>query len=156
MKPDFKEENGIKGEYTITVYKAGTKEILRKIGPIKNLVVSSSGYGRNLILRRLAGDVTYGIEITNGKIGTGTNTPADSDTDLQTAVVSTIDVADTNVSNDVAIISFFLTDAQLTNGTYTEFGMFIGAQLFARSIISPSYTKSSNEDTSIDYTLTLR
>ena len=151
----LKDKGGLKGEYTITVFKAGTKEVLRKIGPIKNLVVSSTGYGRNLIMRQLTGDVTYGIEITQGKIGSGTTAPTDNDTDLETAVLSNINVAEVSVANDVAIISFFIPSGDLANGTYNEFGMFIGSQLFARSIISPAFTKGSNEDTSIDYSLTL-
>lgn len=146
---------GIKGKLVISKFKAGTKELLNKI-EVTNLVVSAStGYGRNLIMRRLGGDTTYGIAIDSGGIGTGTTAPTDADTALETAVLTGINVANASVSNDEVIMSFFMTDAELANGTYNEFGVFIGGRLFARAIISPAHTKASGEDTSVDYTFTL-
>lgn len=121
-----------------------------------NLVVSGSGgYGRNLVIRQLANDTTYGIAITQAKIGTGTTAPVDGDTDLETTVLSNISVADEQVSNDSVVFQFFIPDGDLADGTYTEFGMFIGSRLFSRALFSSSYSKSSGEDTRIDYTITL-
>jgi hypothetical protein len=122
----------------------------------RNRVVSGSGgYGRNLVMRQFSDDSTYPLTITQGKIGTGTNTPADGDTDLQTAVLSNIDVQLFELANDVLVVSFFIPDGDLTNGTYNEFGMFCGDQLLCRAIINPAFSKSTNEDTTVEYTLTL-
>jgi len=122
---------------------------------VHNKVVSGTGgYGRNLLLRAMSNDVTYPIVITAGKIGTGTNTPVDGDTDLQTAVLSGIDIQLFELSNDTLVVSLFIPSADIADGTYTEFGLFMGAQLFCRALISPTFAKSANEDTTIEYTLT--
>lgn len=140
---------------TIKKYKAGTKELIWESGPIKNLVVSGSGgYGRNLIMRQLAGDTTYPIEIDSAAIGSGTDAPADSDTGLQTAVVSGVSVSTSTATNDVLTIDVFMSDTTLPDGTYSEFGLFCNLRLFARILISPSYTKDPGEDTIFTYTLT--
>lgn len=120
-----------------------------------NRVVSSDGYGRNLIIRQLAGNKTYGIEVDEGRIGNDDTTPTDSDTDLGNAVTSDIIVEDTDFSNDEVSFQFFVLDADLPDGTYEEFGLFIDGQMLARSVFDSSYSKSSGENTRIDYTLTL-
>ncbi len=117
----------------------------------KNLVVNGTGTGINIFALLLSGDNTYPAEITKAKIGTGTATPTDADTDLQTPTFTKNTVADVEVSGSTVLFSFFLTTAELANGTYTEFGIFAGTQLFARAIISPSYVKGTNEDTTVEY-----
>lgn len=117
----------------------------------KNLVVNGSATGINLLARLLANDNTYPIAITKAKIGTGTTAPTDADTDLQTPTFTKNTVADQSVAGSTAIISFFLNTTELANGTYTEFGIFAVNQLFARSIITPSYVKGTNEDTTVEY-----
>lgn len=118
---------------------------------IKNTISAADTHGFNIIARRLAGDTAYDIIITQAKIGTGTTAPTSSDTDLETPTLSGITLANQSYSGAQATLQFFITDAELSNGTYTEFGIFAEDQLFARSLISPSHLKSSNEDTSIDY-----
>lgn len=123
---------------------------------IKNLIVTGTGYGVDILTRALGGDTTYQVEIDSAKIGTGTNTPAASDTDLQTAVLSGIAVASVSYpGNGQVIISFFIPNADLANNTYTEFGIFANSRLFARSLITPNFTKGSNQNTTVDYTITL-
>jgi len=143
------------GRYKIRSHRAGTKELLRETGWVENLIVSgSAGYGRNILLRQMSGDTTYPLQIDSAKIGTGTTAPVDSDTDLETIVLSGISVASTNLSNDQCEFDFFMTDAQLANGTYKEFGLFMNGRLFARSLVSPVHTKSANEDTTVSYVVT--
>lgn len=120
---------------------------------VKNLIVSSSGYGRNLLLRQMSGDTAYPILIDSGAIGTGNTAPADGNTALVTPVLSAIGVALFELSNDSLVISFFIPDGDLANGTYKEFAMFMGTQMFSRAIISPDYSKSSGIDTTIEYTV---
>ncbi len=146
----------IKGSYIIRTWDATTGKLLSETAPIENLIVSgAAGYGRNLIMRQISGDSTYPIEIDSAKIGTGSTAPSDADTDLQTAVLSNIQVANSALSNDSLVLTFFITDALLANGTYNEFGLFCNGRLFARSIISPAFVKGSNQNATIDYTITL-
>lgn len=147
------------GSFVIKTYDNRTGKLLYQSKPIKNRIVSSSGYGRNIVIRNLAGDNTYPIEIDGAIIGTGTSTPSDSDTNLQTPTtltgITVIPVASSVVSNDSVVMSFYVTDVQLPNGTYNEFGLKCGSQLFSRAIISPAFTKGTNQNTTVDYTIQL-
>lgn len=145
----------ITGQYIVKKYKAGTKELLWQSPVYKNIVVSSDGYGKNIIARQIGGDTTYSIGIDSAAIGTGTNTPAITDTALQTPVLSGIALSLAEFNNNIATLSFFITDDQLANGTYTEFGIFMNGRLFARSLFGDAYVKSTGEDTTIEYTITL-
>ena len=142
------------GRYKIREYEAGTNKLISVSDWIENKIVASTNYGLNLILQNLGGDHTYLLEITQAKIGTGTNAPAESDTDLQTPVVSGITRASQVVGVKTLTIDFFIADALLPNGNYNEFGLFCSNQLFARSLISPTYTKTANKDTKIEYEIT--
>lgn len=145
----------IKGSYVIKKWCSITGKLLWQSKPIENLVVNGTGYGRNIIVNQLAGVTTYPIAINSASIGTGTNVPADSDTGLQTSVLSGILVSDTVISSNMLTLTFYITDAQLANGTYREFGVFCTGRLFARSLITPVFTKGSNQNISVDYTFTL-
>lgn len=181
------EQNGFAGSYTIRTHKEGEikytcdydehgKPIIGTVKVdiesfkqalgrplyehprVENLVVSGSGgYGRNLVIRALGNDPTYGLAITSGKIGTGTTAPTNADTDIQTVALSGITVQLAEVSDNVIVVSFFIPSASLSNGTYTEFTVHVGgsSRLFARSLITPSFAKGSNQDTTIEYTFTL-
>jgi len=139
------------GRLKIKTYKKGTRKLLRKTKWIKNLVVLNETRGGNLIVRRLGNDITYDLVITKAKIGTGTAPPVNSDTDLQTPVATIPDVAQRTIYLDKVLLSFFISDANLPNGTYNEFGVFCADRLFARTLIVPAYVKGTGEDTNIDY-----
>ncbi len=121
----------------------------------KNLIVSSSGYGLNVIARQLSGDTSIPLEIKELQIGKGNTSPVAGNTGLQTPVTTGILRATQLVTNNQVSLSFFVADLELPNGTYKELGIFCGEagdrRLFARSIISPDYTKGSAEDTTIEY-----
>jgi hypothetical protein len=156
MKTILKQKSnaGVSGMYRFRTYVAGTKKLKRVSPWIKNLVVSSANRGVNLLIKGLQGDDTYPIEITQAKIGTGTTPAADADTDLGNIVLAGIPVAVfAEDTNEQLTIQFFIVDGDLANGTYNEFGIFCGARLFARSIISPAYFKGANEDTEVDYVI---
>lgn len=158
MQKNLKVKDGtnLRGSFVIRTYKAGTKILLRESRVMHNIVVSAStGYGRNLILRALGGDGTYGITIDGAGIGTGSPVLADSTTALTAEVTSNFLLGNVSISNDSGIWSWFITDANLPDGTYTEFRMSIGARLLCIAAISPSHVKGTGEDTSVDYTLTL-
>lgn len=147
--------SGMTGQYRITRYKSGTNEVIHKSDWIKNLVVSNDTNGVNLVARQLAGDNTYNPEITGCKMGTGTTPASISDTDLETDVTGF--VARQLISNTVSgvFIQFFITDAELPNASYSEFGLFCGSQMFTRSIISPAYSKTGAEDIKVDYQINI-
>lgn len=138
---------------TLTIRRFFHGELTWQSKPLPNKVVSSSGYGRNLITRQLAGDGTYPIEIDSAKLGTSSTAAADAQTDLIAATVSSIPITNKVAVDDDLTVDVFVTDANLPNGTYSEFGLFCNGQMLARIVISPSYTKGSGEDTLFTYSL---
>lgn len=155
MKIKLKDNLKIKGRFKIKTFKAGTKELLRETDWIDNLIVLNEDHGLHLVLKRLLGIVTYDLEITKAKIGDDDTAPDSADTDLVSVKVDNILVAQRQqIAVDEINIIFFISDDDLPDGSYKEFGIFCTNQLFARSLIVPTHTKSSGEDTQIDYTIT--
>ncbi len=159
----IKEKENIKptGTITIRVYKAGTKELLKTIVH-KNLIMQGTNTGKDLIVQRLLSTNTYSLNINYGAIGTGTNTPAVSDTQLQTETDRVLVAFSQNIGNNQAQLQFFFTDSILANGTYNEFGMFIDAtatpnsgQIFNRALFTIPYVKTAGTDTTVQCDVTL-
>lgn len=149
---NMQEQNGITGTLTITKLKNGK---VVSVQEETNKVVSSNGYGRNLLVRQLTGDTTYNIQIDEAKIGDDGTAPVDGDTDLGNAVLSNIVVETSSFSNDECSFSFFILDGDLPDGTYREFGLFIDGQMFSRALFNTPYAKSASEDTRIDYRISI-
>lgn len=150
------ERDKIGGKVKIVTKKAGTNEILRTTEWYKNLVVSGANTGRNIIIQRLARNNNYSLNITHGEIGTGQITPQNSDTGLNTPIARGIV---TEAIPDVSSVKFqfFMSDSQLPNGTYYEFGTFIdgnsalgSGQLFNHALFGTPYQKNSGEDTTVE------
>lgn len=141
------------GLLTIKTFKDGV--LVRTAGPYKNKVVSSAGYGRNMILRWMAGETTYPIVINSASLGDGNTAPADGNTALGNSLVSSIPITNMGVSNNVMTVDVFVADGNLPNDTYEEFGLFATNRLMSRILISPAYTKATGEDTLFSYELTL-
>lgn len=161
-----------RGRYRISTYEADLsipaeerkrrilagEGIPKRVSPWhKNLVVSSDGYGLNVICRQLVGDTSIPIEVSELQFGTGTTAPVAGNTGLETMTVEDVARATQSISNGQVTMTFFAADLDMANGTYTELGIFCGTagsrRLFARSLISPSYTKGSAEDTTVDYVI---
>src|SRR5689334_18282076 len=143
----------ILGEVILRAYRAGTKELLQEIRS-KNTIVINPNRGIDLIVQRLIGSNTYSLNITHGDIGTGSTTPASTDTQLTTpyARVSTTYAAENG--NNIAILQFFFPDSALSNQTYYEFGTFVDGtstistgQMFNHVLFSSPYAKTSGVDT---------
>jgi hypothetical protein len=149
---ESKEQAHIGGILTIKTFKDG--QLIRELGPIPNKVVSSSGYGRNLLIRQLAGDTTYPIEIDSMAIGDDDTTAADGNTGLGNSLESGITITDMTVTNNQLEIDVFVADANLPDDDYKELGFFCNGRLFSRIIIAPTYTKADGEDSLFTYTLT--
>lgn len=167
---EIQEKRKILGKYRFIEYEADNsipkEERMRRIfcGEVKpkkvsdwhkNLVVSSDGYGLNVICRMLSGDLSIPLEISELQIGTGDTAPASGDTGLETPVATGILRANQLVDNSDVTLFFFIADLDLPNGTYNELGLFCGNEgdrrLFSRSLISPEYTKNSATDSTIEY-----
>lgn len=86
-------------------------------------VICNAGFGA--MAKILVGDSTYtgNGEINKAALGTGSSTPAASDTQLATESYRN-DIASGSASANVAYLTAFYTEAEC-NGTYTEFGNFI-------------------------------
>jgi hypothetical protein len=140
---------------TIRTYRAGTRDLLRELGPFKNKFVSSEGYGRNLILRQMAGDDTLPIEITKVALGDDDTAAADIDTGLGNELVDDIALTNISAANNVLSLDVFVADANLADDTYAEFGVFATDRLIARVVMDPAYTKATGEDTLFSYELTI-
>lgn len=153
MKKESSDAFAIEGHLTVTTFRDGRK--LRQIGPFKNKVVSSSGYGRNLIIRALAGDTTYPIEIDSIAVGDGATAAADGDTALGNSLVAGLTLTNITVLNNILSIEVFVPDANLADDTYAELGLFANGRLMSRVLMSPAYTKATGEDTLFTYTLTI-
>ena len=150
----MKDKAYFRGKMKIETFKEGEK--IRETDWMENLIVSSTGHGRNLVVRQLAGNQTYGMEISSAEIGTGTLTPVDATTDLVTPVVTGVDIGNAVVTDDDEVtLSIFMSDATLPDGTYKEFLLRIGAQAFSAIVISPNYSKSTGEDSVFTYVITL-
>ena len=141
------------GRYKITTLEKG--KVVSETDWIDNLIMAGVSNGTGLIARALIADGTYPPAITSASIGTSSTAPAITDTALVAPVLSGIIVRTKSATATLVSLSFFITDAELTNGTYREFGLFCGAQLFARSLISPVYTKSTGQDAIITYQITI-
>lgn len=151
----------LSGRVRIITTDIKTGKIKRATEWFKNIVVSGSNTGRNLIAQRLASVNAYSLNITHADIGTGTNTPSNSDTQLQTPSTRA-SVTNQIVSGNAVTIQFFFPDALLPNGTYTEFGTFVdgstglsSGKLFNRALFGTQYVKNSGEDTTIEVSFTI-
>lgn len=120
----------------------------------ENLIMLADELGLNLILRRLGNDLTYDIIITSAEIGTGNVAPADGTTDLTTPIVVGITPALQAFTDNTLTVSFFIPSVDLPNGTYKEFLLRCGTKAFAMSLITPNYTKGTNENTTVEYLIT--
>ena len=129
-------------------------EVIRESGPFKNKVVTSAGYGRNLILRWMAGETTYPIVIDSASLDDSATAAADGDTALGNSLVSGIDITNITVVDNVMTVDVFVPDGELPDDTYAEFGLFLTGRLLSRIIISPAYTKATGEDTLFSYEVT--
>lgn len=143
------------GRYRFKTIDSDSGELKRVSKWIDNLIVHSTNHGLGIISQQLIGITTYPLEITQLKIGTGTSAPNAANTDLQTVTLANVPRAVQSFTPTSVTIEFYIPSASLPNGTYNELGLFCGNQLFSRSLITPAYTKATNEDTSIEYIITL-
>lgn len=117
---------------------------------MRNLILDS---GLALIPQHHAGNNSDALEITSLEIGDGSTAVSGSDTSLDNMVVDGIPRASETVTTSSIVIDFFITDAELPDGTYTEVMLRAGSVAYTRALFSTTYTKASGKDTIIRYSL---
>lgn len=115
--------------------------------------------GRTLIANNLFNASPTNLMLCKyAEVGTGTNTPANGDTALQTSTYRNAIASRTNSSNVGYATAFY--SATETTGTYREAGIFCDGTASAGtgvllSRVAINITKSSSETLTIDWTLTI-
>lgn len=109
--------------------------------------------GLNLIIQHHNGITTSPLEITSLEIGDGGTAVTAGDTALDNMVVDAITPVRVTASTASMVIEFFVTDAELPDGTYEELGLRAGLVLYTRSLFTVPYVKVAGRDTIIRYTL---
>ena len=132
-----------------------TGELIEESGWKNNLIMLSADRGFDLILDRLAGTNTYTLNVTHGDIGTGSTTPAVTDTTLTTPSVRA-SLSGSTISGGTVSLQFLFTDAALANGTYYEFGTFIDGtstistgRIFNHALFTSALVKTTLQDITI-------
>ena len=150
LKDTFK----ILGQVKWQKFKAGTKQLIAESQWSPNQVIATDGRGIYLFLDHLTGDDTYSIPITHADMGDDDTAATATDIDLGNGL-ERASIGAVSRSGSTATFRFFYADALTSDDTYKEFGMFIGSQLFSRAVFSSPYSKSSGENTRLDYKITL-
>lgn len=140
------------GRFRITGYRPGSDIVIAQSPWMPNLIVDA---GLQEVLEDLMGQRLSGVPITKFKLGTGSTAPAASDTNLETPIVETDFIANRTRTGLTVLFELFLPDAEVPENDYTECGLFIGDTMFSHALISPTYSKAANQDTKIDYEVSL-
>jgi hypothetical protein len=148
------DEMKIAGVLTIERFKNG-----KKIGEEKyhNLVMNgSTGYGKNVILRKLSNDNTYSPYISTMSLGDSTTAATEADTTLGHSLVAGLAITTWQISGASLVMTIFASDANLANGTYKEAGFFTSdSRIFSHIVFTSNYVKATGEDTLFTYTLNI-
>ena len=108
-------------------------------------------YGTAIVTSMLTGRVRQGI--TGLRIGTGTTATTDTTTQLTADIGLESPALPVSNTATAATIQFYTTDPELPNGTYHEFGFFVGTAMFARVVNATGVNKVSGENIVWQYTV---
>jgi hypothetical protein len=145
----------LKGVYKFTLEDINTGK--KRVFEYENLIPT---VGRTAIAEHLtnASPSPASLRCNYTALGTGTNAPANGDTQLQTETFRKA-IASQTKSNNIAYMTAFYTAAEAI-GTHREAGVFINGTgtansgtLFSRVAIN--ITKSGTETLTIDYSITI-
>lgn len=146
---------GIMGKVRVIVTDSETGEVKRVGEWSKNVIMNTASRGLQMLIERLGGSTTYTGIINYGAIGTSATAPANTDTQLTSESARTT-VTTATISGSVLTVKFFFADANLTNGTYREFGTVVDGtaslntgRLFNHALFGTAHTKATGEDTTV-------
>lgn len=117
---------------------------------MKNRILNA---GLANIIQHHSGATTVPLEITSLELGDGVTAVTGADTALDSLVLAAIPPAKVTPSTTSMVLEFFIVDAELPDGTYTELGMRTGTILHTRSLFTTPYVKVAGRDTIIRYTI---
>lgn len=115
--------------------------------------------GREVLTRRLAGDVTYSGEVDYGALGSGSSAFTVASTQLNSEVYRK-QAASQAYEDNIAYIDWFIASGDVANQTFNEFGAFIDGTGSANSgqawslLLTGGWVKSGSMFISAAYTLT--
>lgn len=155
MKIDVSDGLSVKGRLKITVRNADGS--IAEEREVDNLVVTA---GKAAIANHIASGAPSpsALRVNKIAIGTGTNSPAAGDTQLQTETFRK-DTASANSVSNVATVTAFYTAAE-TSGTFREAGLFMGGTASANtgtllSRVAINITKTTAQTMTIEWTITI-
>lgn len=149
-----KETCSLKGHYKFTLRNIHTGEV--RIYEYENIIPT---VGRTLIANQLTDPTPTNVPVINyAALGTGTNTPANGDTTLQTETYRNAIASLTNASNIAYATAFY--SASATSGTFREAGIFCDGSGSANtgvllSRVAINITKTTSDTLTVDWTLTI-
>lgn len=147
---------GLQGHYRFHVYKAGTQELKRTTDWVKNKILFSTDRGAHLILQALIGNSPLNmLNLNYAAIGTGTAQPTEADTGLASPVLLNIQRSNQEIQGKTIVLRYFMADDELVSQEYREFALYAGSQIFTRSLITPTFNKTTNEDVIVEYIITV-
>jgi hypothetical protein len=137
---------------------AGKTEVVQK-----NIIVWSLNCGFDILVQFLISAYTGSFAFAStlgiawGELGTGSTTPANTDTALTTPTNRAAVSYAADLGFNEAQIQFFFPDAALANETYYEAGCFVGGSstigtgnLFNHALFGAPYSKSAGTDTTLE------
>lgn len=149
------------GKVEVITYKAGTKKEIKPRIVTENLVVDNDGSGLQMLLDKITGESANPV-LSYIRLGTGTSSPTDSDSSLETPETNGgtdddgyHDITFIQDNGNQRILEIFMSDQSLPDGTYEEIGLFFQkGEMYARALFTnsgSSFQKSSGEDKQINY-----
>jgi hypothetical protein len=152
MKGDgkMKSEMELKGKVRVTERDARTGRILA-VHETGNLIVTA---GKNHVADLLIGASTASFNYIG--VGSSTQAPAASDTDLITPISPRKQCSDRFRSNNVASFTAFFGSAD-NNGTWNECGLFTaltGGVMLCRALFSSTITKDATKTETVQWDIT--
>lgn len=127
----------------------------------KNLIMFSTGRGRQMLLDRLAGVPSNTGIVNYGGIGTSATAVTTTDTQLGAETVRTL-ISTATISANVLTLKFFYADATLANGSYYEFGTFVdgtavanSGSMFNHALFGSVHNKTAGKDTTVQVDITI-
>ena len=149
-----KEDIKLKGVYTFTLEDIYTGE--KQVFKYENIITQKTW---EMIANNFTNATpTNSMLINKAVIGTGTNTPATSDTQLQTETYRNNPASKSNLLNVASVTAYF--NATETSGTFREAGLVVDGTGTANtgvliSRVAINITKTTSQTMTFDWSLTI-
>lgn len=148
------QDRGIgKGKVRFLVYEAG--KLVRTTPWSHNKIALNDDHGLNLLLKRHISDLTYDLQITQGRFGTDNTARTAAQTDLIAPYATYYPRTNSYMVDDTScVIEIFVPSSLLPDDTYEEFAVYCDSQYYASAVLSPALVKGTNQDVLVQYQIT--